>query len=338
MINHRHPAVAGTMVQCLSDPQGFRHFSAAAACLVELCAVGYDAPEWRALVTAQPRIVAERLQGVLALPAEGWQHEASMAVEKIFLDSAFLPELVPRERAFLLSQGGPLAGLPFTAVPVCPHLRFDSDLFSVLLLRRLPSSSPVFTHLPVLPLVSTALAITAQVARGRGVLGRRGYALESAAARICREAGARVSTNVSGAAACRTSAALRSSQKVSLRSTAPSWPSTQPSCLPLRADGVPHRRCADESGAALVTVRRREERTYPELSGESGRAKLVVLAGEIGCRSHAFALSGAAYRWGSMLACAAARAFASSLLDRRGHPGRMATLQQFLTCSDGLLC
>ena len=27
------------------------------------------------------------------------------------------------------------------------------------------------------------------------------------------------------------------------------------------------------------------------------------------------------HRWGSTLACAAARAFASSLLDRRGHPG-----------------
>ena len=112
---------------------------------------------------------------------------------------------------------------------------------------------------------------------------------------------------------------------------------------PLRADGEPHRRCADEGGVALEAARRRKTRTYPELSGERGRAKLVVLAGEIGGRfseEHSFlrtlarakvrsipeplrsrARQSWMHRWSSMLACAAARAFASSLLDRRGHPG-----------------
>ena len=42
---------------------------------------------------------------------------------------------------------------------------------------------------------STALATTSQLARLQ-VLGRRGFAVESAIARICREGGARVSTNV----------------------------------------------------------------------------------------------------------------------------------------------
>ena len=41
------------------------------------------------------------------------------------------------------------------------------------------------------------MAITVQLALVLGVLARRGFALESAAARICREAfGARVTTNV----------------------------------------------------------------------------------------------------------------------------------------------
>ena len=43
---------------------------------------------------------------------------------------------------------------------------------------------------------STFVATTEQLARQWGVLGRRGFALESAAARVCRDAGARVSSNV----------------------------------------------------------------------------------------------------------------------------------------------
>ena len=37
-------------------------------------------------------------------------------------------------------------------------------------------------------------------------------------------------------------------------------------------------------GALSEAARRRKERTYPELSGDQGRAKLNVLAGEIGIR------------------------------------------------------
>ena len=104
----------------------------------------------------------------------------------------------------------------------------------------------------------------------------------------------------------------------------------------------PHRRCADVDGAAMEVARQRKERTYPELTGGGN---LVVLAGEIGGRfSHgntnvhspsragqppALSLSRLRtrarlswmHRWGSLLACTAARAFSSSLLDRRGQPG-----------------
>ena len=37
-------------------------------------------------------------------------------------------------------------------------------------------------------------------------------------------------------------------------------------------------------GAALARARRREEATYPELSGANGRARLVVLGCEVGGR------------------------------------------------------
>ena len=72
----------------------------------------------------------------------------------------------------------------------------DSSLFRVLLLRRLwlplpPSSRFCRCGLPLDPSGHNRAAC-AQA----GVMGRRGFALESAAARVCREAGARVSTNV----------------------------------------------------------------------------------------------------------------------------------------------
>ena len=86
-------------------------------------------------------------------------------------------------------------------------------------------------------------------------------------------------------------------------------------------------------------ARRRKERLYPELVGDRGRAQLVVLAGEVGGRFSAEAaqfltglasakvrelpelLRGRAHpawlrRSSSLLACAAARAFALSLLER----------------------
>ena len=54
--------------------------------------------------------------------------------------------------------------------------------------------------------------------------------------------------------------------------------------FPLRRNGTPHSRCAWENGAALRQARRRKERVYPELSGAHGRARLVVLANEVGGR------------------------------------------------------
>ena len=45
----------------------------------------------------------------------------------------------------------------------------------------------------------------------------------------------------------------------------------------------PTLRCqAEKNGKALENGRRRKERTYPELAGEGGRARLVVLGAEVG--------------------------------------------------------
>ena len=87
----------------------------------------------------------------------------------------------------------------------------------------------------------------------------------------------------------------------------------------LHADGSARPRAANEDGAALAAARRRKERTHPEL--------VVVLVGEIGgrwsARSHGEVPLEQAWRlpWGSMLACASARAVASSLLELRHADG-----------------
>ena len=95
---------------------------------------------------------------------------------------------------------------------------------------------------------------------------------------------------------------------------------------------------ANTNGKALEMARRRKERTYPELAGEGGRARLVVLGAEVGGRwstETAEFLSALAWakvrelpeelqgdarrawsrRWNMVLGCAAERAVAMSLLD-----------------------
>ena len=53
---------------------------------------------------------------------------------------------------------------------------------------------------------------------------------------------------------------------------------------PLSRNGAAKRQCAGTDGAAMVQARRRKERTYPELAQVHGRARLVVLACEVGGR------------------------------------------------------
>ena len=62
-----------------------------------------------------------------------------------------------------------------------------------------------------------------------------------------------------------------------------SWQSTPP-CSPLTRDGVAQRGTATTNGKSLARARRRKELTYPELTGEHGRARLVVMGVEVGCR------------------------------------------------------
>ena len=53
---------------------------------------------------------------------------------------------------------------------------------------------------------------------------------------------------------------------------------------PIRADGTARRHAAHRDDVALEEARRTKERKYPELAGNGGRARLVVVAAEVGGR------------------------------------------------------
>ena len=115
----------------------------------------------------------------------------------------------------------------------------------------------------------------------------------------------------------------------------------------LRGDGNPRRGASVRDGVALTEARRAKERVYPELVGPGARARLVVLALEVGGRWSAEATDFVSQlaktkarsepflvrqrmeqawrlRWTGLLTCAAARSFAASLLgldEGRGADG-----------------
>ena len=321
------------------------------ACGAQLAAVGFHAPSWEELAHGvRPEPVVWDADFDPGLPHHGWQRIATIPVHGELVEGCVRPRLSQSEQALFRSQGGPLSSVPFTCFPTSPLTRFDASLFCVLLLRRLwlplPPSSRFCRCGRLLDVLGHHRAACAQAR----VLGRRGYALESAAARICREAGARVTTNVM----VRDLDLLPLHQVDARRLEVvadglPLFHGAQVAVdttlvSPLRRDGTPHARCAVEDGVALMQARRRKEQTYPELPGAHGRARLVVLACEVGGRwfseTQAFlgqlakaktrhvppALRTSArlawlWRWSSILACASARAFAVSLLEGRAAPG-----------------
>ena len=190
----------------------------------------------------------------------------------------------------------------------------------------------------------TLLATTVQLARhGR-------FALESAAARVCREAGARVTTNVMVRDLDLEAMNMQDGRRLGV--VADGLPlhggaqlATDTTIVSaLRCDGTPHICAANVDGLRLAAARRRKERAYPEFVAPRSHCRLVVLATEVGgrwstealvflrllarakARSEPHLMRARAQqtwklRWLSILGCASARAVAASLLGLRGHGG-----------------
>ena len=345
MIQARNPDVAAALVNELEGFPLTPVLGEAASTVRELVGVqGFEPPSWRALSAGLRPPDREPEEFEPGTVRRGWQHEASSRVERKHREEELFPQMTPASRALIRSQAGPGAGLALSTSPLCLLTRFPSQVFRVILLRRLQLPLPLTArncrcghHLDVFGNHRAACARA-------GVLSRRGFALESVIARVCREAGGRVTTNVllrdlDLEIADRTDARrlevavdglpLFGGAQLAIDATIVS---------PLRGDGSARRGAAGEDGVALTAARRRKERRYPELVGPRRRARLLVAGVEVGgrwsdeakivvsqlarakVRQETWLLRRRAeqawrLRWGSLIACAVARAVALSLLE-----------------------
>ncbi len=344
MIQARHPPVAQAIVRALEMGGGDSDvLRAAHQCAEAVAAAGVVVPTWPALAAGARPEFQEHSEQEPGEAQHGWQFFAARALDARFRRRVWR-QLSRPERAVLRSQSGPCAGAALSAIPTSSLTRIGPDSFRVLLRRRLrlgvsPAGRRCRCSLFLDPLGNHRAACP-----HAGVLARRGFPLESAAARVAREAGARVRTNVF--VRDMDVGVLRPDDGRRVEVLAAGLPlfngaqlavDTTLVCA-LRCDGTPRAGADTRDGAALVAARRRKERTYPELTGERGRARLVVLALEVGGRWSAEAaqwvrllaqararteprvLRSAARRawqrrWTGVLAVAAQRALAESLLD-----------------------
>ena len=337
MIRTIHPDVAALILLKMQGPDTPPTLAAAASAARCLLGVeGFEPPSWEALANGERPPMREPDAFEPADKRHGWQQAASR-IERQHR-SRLMPRLAAQEQALLRSQSGPLAGVAFATTPSSYLKRIESHLFRVLLLRRLclplPLSSRQCRCGRPLDVFGHHRAACARV----GVLGRRGFAVVSAGARICREGGARVVTNALlrdfdlVLQILETNGGWRFWPTDCRFSVARSWQWTRRSC-PRCTAMVPLTLVQQTSTAVLAVARRRKERTYPELVHPRRRARLVVLAGEVAgrwseetrsflsslakakARSEPHILRKSAeqawrMRWGALLGCTAARAFA----------------------------
>ena len=117
-----------------------------------------------------------------------------------------------------------------------------------------------------------------------GVLGTILFPLERAAAQVCREACGRVGVDRFVRDLDLVAFNGLDQRRIEVIVDFPTlWHGAQFAVdttlvSPLHGDGSARRNAATTSGVGLRDVRRAKERTYPELTGEGGRARLVVAA------------------------------------------------------------
>ena len=155
--------------------------------------MGFEPPSWEATAAGTPPTLREPDHFEPSTVRSGWQHDAS-AVEERYREDLFtrMPEQV---QALVRSQAGAGAGAALTVVPTNRETTIPRHLFRVILLRRLRQALPCLCATADVAVHLTYVAIIVRPCVRAGVLGRRGFALESVAA-TCREAGGPVRTNL----------------------------------------------------------------------------------------------------------------------------------------------
>ena len=342
MIRERHPALAARLVQQLEAPAG--EFAVPSTRQAEqaamlLAAAGFQPPSWQELADGlRPAQERDREIGEFL---RGWQRAASNCRDASDCE-ALLEEVDAPSRALLLSQAGTYAGRAFNLLPTAQEFRFPDAIMRTLLLRRLRVPLPLAPRHCHCRRLLDPFGDHRAACSNAGVLGPRGAPLERAAARVCREAGARVSTNVFLRDMNIDIPVVDERRIEVVANGLPLWHGVQLAVdttliCPLGRDGAPHPRAAIEPGICLVRAQQRKrERTYPELL-QARRCRLVVMGFEVGgrwseesvdflrrlararARAHPLWMRQSmaqahAYRWSGLLAAAAQRPFAASLL------------------------
>ena len=100
------------------------------------------------------------------------------------------------DKAMVRSQAGLNAGVALSTCPCSPLSRIESPLFRVLLQRRFSLPFPLSNRICRCGLPNDQFGHHFAACSRTWLLGRRGFPFESAVARICREAGGRVATNM----------------------------------------------------------------------------------------------------------------------------------------------
>ena len=157
---------------------------------------GWQPPTWNAIVEGEPPPThpTSHLEGPTF--QKGWQRRATQACHTAFHNEVD-NTLDPPARAMLASQSGPYASRAFTTIPYGPDTSYPPHLFRVILLRRLRLPLPLTSRTCRCRRILDPLGDHRAACAQSGVLRSRGGPLERATARICREAGARVTTNTS---------------------------------------------------------------------------------------------------------------------------------------------
>ena len=299
----------------------------------------YMVPGWDALLAGgePPREPAERDHGDTL---RGWQRAAAACLDK---SACVYFDLDPASRALMLSQAGPGGSLAITALPTAPEFRMPSSHMRVLLLRRLRQPLSLAPRTCRCGGALDPLGDHRAACPTAGVLGARGAPLEWAAARVCRETGARVASNVMIRDMNLDAPATDARRIEVLANGLPLWQGAQAAVdttlvSPLTRDGAPRPGADRTAGSAVAAAANRKWReTYPEMA-VARRCKLVVVGIEVGGRFGAEAAAflrklavararevparlrsatrqASLHRWMGMLATAAQRALAHSLLE-----------------------
>ena len=183
-----------------------------------------------------------------------------------------------REKASLRSQSGAGTGTSFSTSPTCFLTRIEPPFFRVLLLRGLRLPLPLTQRSCQCGRTHNSCGHHRAACARSGVLGRRGFAVENAAARISREGGACVMSNITVRDLDVARPDPRDRRRLEIvADNLPLFGGRQLAVdttlvSSLNCDGSAQPRATNMDGAAMEAARQRKSRTYPEFVGPRGSA------------------------------------------------------------------